>query len=342
MNLRPASLRLAAGLVLGVAFAAAASAARAGSAEGKVAGVGGAEVKWNDVRFRKQLADQITPGLTWRLGSGGATKIEVTGMVLAGDGLVLFPGEAALNLRFLGGEAWSLVAYEFDPKAQQSYQWDETRHTFGVVPCVAWREKDPKKSAEKLTLALRGSTGKTRTAPPPAEAVTGGADAKPAPAPAPADANAELSKEARAELDRAPWLELEIRFGDLVGLVLFEAAEAGELKTKKADDAKTPVTLRWPQFTTVRAKTELLEKGKPLTLGWMQAGADASGESLLVVTGGEHPKLELRKAAKDAATKTVEGTRTATKSAPKTTAWECDGKTLTLHLFQADYAFTLP
>ncbi|MCE9635275.1 MAG: hypothetical protein K8T90_06160 [Planctomycetes bacterium] len=342
MSIRTAHLRLVAGLALGAVLGLAASSALAGSAEGKVAGVGGAEVKWNDVRFRKQLFDQIQPGLTWRLGSGGATKIEVTGMVLASDGVLLFPGEAALNLRFLGGDAWSLVAYEFDAKVQQNYQWDETRHTFGVVPCTAWREKDPKKSAEKLALALRGSTGKSRTTPPASEAVTGGADAKPAPTPAPADATAELSKEARAELDKAPWLELEMRFGDLVGLVLFEAAEVGELKAKKTDDAKTPLSLRWPQFTTVRAKTELAEKGKPVTLGWMQVGTDAAGESLLVVTGGETPKLEFRKPAKEGASKSVEGKRTATKTAPKTTGWECDGKTLTLHLFQVDYSFTLP
>src|SRR5688572_26417094 len=80
--------------------------ALAGDSEVKVPGIGGAKIQWNPVRYRKQLVDQLSPGLMWRLGSGGATRAEVTGMCLAGDGGILFPGEATCVVRFNSMENW--------------------------------------------------------------------------------------------------------------------------------------------------------------------------------------------------------------------------------------------
>jgi hypothetical protein len=231
-------------------------------------------------------------------------------------------------------ENWSLVLYEED-----DWQWKESVHHYGIVPCKVWKEKDPKKAAEKLEIAFRAVTGKNRTQPPAADTVTPTEGGKPkVELPSPV----EYSKEAKAELEKAPWVEMEMRFGDLVGLVSFEAAEAGELKAKKADEKKTALSLRWPQFTAVRAKTELVETGTDVTLGLLKLADDPAQEFLVVVAGGEQPEIELKRIGKDEKSRTVEGKRAATKAAPKTITWECDGKNLTLHLFQVDYVFPVP
>jgi hypothetical protein len=325
-------VRFGAAVLLGAA--ALAASALAGDSETKVPGVGGVSIRWNDIRYRKQLIDQLQPGLTWRLGAGTATRVEVTGMVLAGDGGLIFPGEATFNLRYWSADKWSLVAFE-----ENDWKWTEAVHHFAVIPCSVWKEKDPKKAAEKLTLAFRSVTGKTRSGPPSDDVVTPSEGARPkVELPSPVT----YSKEAQAEADKAPWVEMEMRFGDLVGLVAFEAAEAGELKTKKADEKRTPLSLRWPQFTSVRAKTELVETGTELTLGLLKLADDPAQEFLLVVAGGENPEVELRRIGKDEKAKTLDGKRVATKTAPKSVAWECDGKSMTLHLFQADYVFPVP
>jgi hypothetical protein len=319
-------LRAAASAGVGAALAAGAF---AGDSTVKVPGLGSVSVKWNDLRYRRELIDQLQPGLTWRMGVNGATRIDVAGMALAGEGGILFPGEATLNLRYWSQEKWELVAFE-----ENDWKWSDTYHQLGVVPCEVWREQDPKKAAEKLTLTLRAATGRTRAERPADVAVTG-EPGKGRPEMAPPVA---WSKEAQAEVDKAPWVEFEMRFGDLVGLVAFEAAEAGELKGRRGE-AKTPFTLRFPRFRTLRAKTELAETGTEIAFGVLREETTPPSEWLLVVSGGALPEVELRRIARSDGARTIEGRRVEAKSDRREVGWSHDGKSLVLQLHGLNYEF---
>ena len=87
-------------------------AAVAGDAALKVEKLGSVEVRWNSVGYREELMAQLSPGLTWRLGKDGATRVKLEKMALVGPGGgVLLPGEQTLNLRYWSDERWELVEY---------------------------------------------------------------------------------------------------------------------------------------------------------------------------------------------------------------------------------------
>lgn len=326
-------------LVSAAALVAVAAAAFAGDTAAKVPGMGGAEIRWNELRYRKELVDQLRPGLTWRLGQGGATRVELTGMALVGERGVLFPGEATFNLRFWSWEKWELVAFE-----ENEWQWSEERHQLGLFPVDVWKEKDPKKSAEKLLLTLRSSAGKD-LARRPEGAVTPGPGEKPTVRMPPA---VEPTKEALAEIDRAPWLQLEMRFGDLVGLASFEAAKSGEAKGEAQGNpadpysAKAPVRMRFLRYPSIRAKTELAEGSVEVVVGVLRVESKpAPSEWLVTVTGGESPELWRKRLGKDEEMKPLAGKRVEAKSDRKETGAVLKGNLLTLQFHGVDYVFEL-
>lgn len=323
-------VRAVVGFVAGVVVAAT---ALAGSAEVKVAGVGGAQVQWNGVRYSKRLVDQISPGLVWRMGSNSATRMTVEGMALVCDGGIVFPGEASLVLRFLSAEKGDLIAFE-----ENTYQWSEDKHNFALLPVEIWKEKDAKKVTEGLELKLRTVTAKARAQKPAAEtATTGGTAAPKAEMPSPVT----YSKEAQAEHDKTPWVEFEMRFGELAGLAAFEAAEVGELKGKHGE-AKTPFVMRWPKYKAPRAKSELVATGTDVVFGVLREDpkdAAKPQEWLVVVSGGEKPEMELREIGRAATPRRIEGERVETKAAPKSVDWTFEEKVLVLHIHGADYRF---
>jgi hypothetical protein len=327
--------RVATTLAVAGLAAAAAAAALAGSTEAMVPGHGGAEIRWGELRFRKDLLDQLAPGLTWRIGSGAATRLELSGFALVGEKGILFPGEATLNLRYHSWEKWELVAFE-----ENDWRWSADKHQLGLFPVEVWREKDPKKSAEKLVLTLRAKSGRER-ATRPADAVTPGSGDAPRPVLPPP---VEYSKEAQAELDKAPVVDLEMRFGDVVALASFEAAKSGEAKgaLADADGKKTPLRLRFAQFTAIRAKTELCESGTEVVVGALRVESKTAPEEWVVaVSGGAVPELWRRSADGAKTLPALEGRRVEVKSDRKATGAVFDKNVLTLQFHGVDYVFTL-
>ena len=326
------------------AVALAAGASFAGDSATKVPGVGGAEIKWNDLRYRKQLLDQLQPGLTWRLGVGGPTRIEISGMALAGQRGILFPGESTFNLRFWSWEKWELVAFE-----ENDWKWTETMHQLGVFPVEVWREKEKKKETEKLELTLRSVAAKDRMQRPEGATVTPGAGEKPTVKMLP---SVEHSKEALAELEKAPWVQLEMRFGDLIAVASFEAVKAGETKgemTAAADAAgryaageKVPLRLRFLRHPAIRAKTELAEVSEEVVVGVLRCESKKAPEEWIVsVSGGETPELWRRRLGKDEEMKPLAGKRVAVKGERKETSASLAKNVLTLSFHGLDYVFEL-
>ncbi|MCG3134633.1 MAG: hypothetical protein HMLKMBBP_01947 [Planctomycetes bacterium] len=319
------------------AVALAAAAAFAGSHETKLPGGGSVKIRWGDVRYRKELLAQLSPGLTWRIGSGAATRIELSGAALLGENGAIFPGEATWNLRYWAMDRWELVAFEED-----DWKWSEDKRHFAVVSCPVWKEGMAAKHTEKLEVALRGVPGKAKSGPP---AVTEGSGPARVELPPPV----EHSKDAIAELDAAPWLEAEFRFGDLVGLVQFECGKPGEAKGARAprggDKAKTPLRVRWVQVPSVRSRTELVETGTDVPFGFLEEGEGAARrEWFLRFCGGEFPCLEripLGGPAGAARPPEIEGKRVAVKTSPKALGAEMKDNVLTIHLHHVDYVFEL-
>lgn len=316
---------------------AAAAAAFAGSDETKVPGGGAAKIRWGDVRYRKALIDQLSPGLTWRIGAGDATRIEVEGVALLGENGALFPGEATWNLRYWSMEKWELVAFE-----ERDWKWSEDKRHFAVVPCDVWKEGMANRHTEKLEIALRGVVGKAKSGPP---AVT--ADSGPAKVELPPPV--EHGREAIAEMDAAPWLEAEFRFGDLVGLARFECGKPGEAKGARplrgGEKSKAPLRVRWVQVPSVISRTELLETGTDVPFGFLEEGEGAAKQEwFLRFCGGEFPVLEripLGGKPDRPRPPEIAGKRVPTKATPKTLTAELKDNVLTIHLRQVDYVFEL-
>lgn len=324
-------------IAVGAAVTAAlACAAFAGSSGARVPGGGSASIRWNDLRYRKELVDQLAPGLTWRLGHSGATRLTVSGTALVGAKGVVFPGECTLNLRFHSWESVELVAYEED-----DWRWQPTVHHFGLFPVEVWKEPDPKKAAEELTLQLRGVTGRTRTLRPAAAVTPGARERREITLPPVLT----YTPEAQTEIDAAPWLELDLRFGDLVGRAAFEAARFTETRGTTGDTGGSGRTLRFRglQYAAVRAKSEWVETGSELVVGVMrvESRGAAPEEWLTVVSGGEVPELWRRRIGGTEELRPLEGRRIEVKADRKTTDAVLDGRTLQLRFRGFDYVFDL-
>ena len=123
-------LTLAAAAVLAVT-----AVAIAGNSEVKVKKLGKAEVRWNPVTYREELMLQLRPGLTWRLGKDGPTRLIVEGMALVGRDGILFPGEMTLNLRYWSDTNWQIVAF-----VEKDWKWSPDKTQLGLFPCTVVQE----------------------------------------------------------------------------------------------------------------------------------------------------------------------------------------------------------
>jgi hypothetical protein len=311
--------------------------ALAGSTGVKIKRVGAAKLKWNSVRYRAELVAQLSPGLTWRLGKDGPTRLTLDKLALVGEGALLLPGEMTLNLRYWSQTNWEIVAF-----AENDWKWSEDVNELGVVRADVGRESDAKKHTKDLELELRATT-KAKRAVPPRPAVTGhDVDMLPD------DENAnegELTKAARKEFDTVPVVELHMRFGPHYGMVTFDAVKPEELRGKRAADAGTKaqkLRLTYARHPAVLARTEWLELHEgQLTFAVMDYGAPGGRPVVLGLSGGEEPALwpVTRKGAEEL--DPIWGKRVETKTTPKTLEAELDGSVLTIHLAKLDYVFQL-
>lgn len=326
----------------------------------KVKGLGSAEVTWNAVPFREELMQQLSPGLTWRLGSGDATRLELSGMALVNGSSMLFPGEATLNLRYWSDIRWDLVVF-----AENHWSWSADKTELALVPAKVGKNPDKKAHAKKLELELRAVTKATQSEVP-VPAVTGlDEDLLD---PDEVDDDVGYSGEARKEFDAIPVLELHMRFGPHMGIVAFEAVKWEELTAKapprKKDgdadgatsDKARKLRLRIASHPAVQARTELLDKHEgQLTLGTWEDGAPGDKPVVLVMTGGELPMLwPITRAAKSkddtarAELDPIEGKRVPKPGKDgklpkpaKTLNATLAGNVLTVHLHGVDYVFEL-
>ncbi len=329
-------------LVAAAAVLVVAAAATAGDSSVKVKKLGSAEVRFNAVGYRAELMSQLAPGLTWRLGKDGPTRLKLEKMALVGPRTVLLPGEATLNLRYWSMRKWELVVF-----AEKDWKWSEDKTQLGVIAAYVGTHKDVDKKkgknyAKALELELHQATRGTRTEVP-RPALTGD------------DALLELFEDEedvaygpdlQSRFEALPLVELITRFGPFECAAHFEPTAVVELKGERtgADGKKVPLALSMVQLNDPGVRTSFLEDHEgALPLGVLTKGAPSGSPVLLTFSGGEMPLLYVstRNGAEDL--HDFEGERVATKADPKqkTLTADLDGNTLTVHAFGADYVFKL-
>ncbi len=307
----------------------------------KFKGLGSASVKWNSLTYREELFQQLSPGLTWRIGKGDATRLKVSGMALATPEALILPGEMTLNLRYWEQTRWELIAYE-----ENDWSWSEDKNEFGTVPTIVGKWGDPEKAVERLTLELRAST-KAEPSAIPGTVLTG--DAALAKDIEEGDPSLEYSTDARKELEAQPLLELLVRFGPHVAVTRFEPVKVSTLKSTrlirvegKKKPKKQKLRLMVPQYGAVKARTEWLEKfDGELLVALMTDGAPGGKPLNLILTGGEAPQLWPVTVKKGEELDELDGERVETKKTPKTLEAELEGTRLTIHADRVDYVFDL-
>lgn len=332
------------------------AAALAKGSKCKIKGLGAAEVKWNQVTYREELMRQLSPGLTWRLGKDGPTRLTIEGMALVSQGTMLLPGNMVLNLRYVSPDEWLLVA--FDKRGAEAWKWDTESPGYGLIPTDVGKIPKPGKPAKQLALELRAVTKGT---PSRVErAVTTGPTEDDE---AFTETSPDLTYEAqaRAELEKLPVVELHVRFGPHMALTSFDPVKTKLLKgererTPSPGDAKPKgktrvkakpqkILLHWALHGAVRARTAFLEEHEgELTVGLLEKGGLGGKPEVLVLTGGEMPFLWRvpRAGSVDGGSgDSVEGTRVETKTVPEQVTADLEGNRLTIHLAKVDYVFEL-
>jgi hypothetical protein len=313
----------------------------AGTDETKLEGVGSAKVRWNAVPYREELMEQLSPGLTWRLGKDDATRLEIKGMALVNGNSILFPGKVTLNLRYWSQIRWDLVVFE-----KNDWKWGPDVGELGLIPAKVGKIPDEKKAAKSLQLELRDVT-KANQSEIPTPVLTG-VD-KDMLDPDEVSDSVGYSPAAQKQFDAVPMLELHMRFGPHTGIVSFEATKFGELKGKKEGGGKKQkLRIRYPKHPAPLARTEFLEQHDgQLTVGLWDEGAPNGEPVVLVLSGGETPMLWPVTVGPDGETQDrkelepIEGARQTTKKSPKTMEATLDGNVLTIHLDKVAYTFSL-
>lgn len=314
-----------------VALAAVAALAPAGSTESKVKGLGTVAVRWNEVGFREELMKALAPGLTWRLGKDGPSRLTLSQMALVGQDSVLLPGKMTLNLRYWSDTNWQLVVFEDD-----RWNWGEDVRMLAITPVEVGRHADEKEFAKRLTLELQIHDKKSAS-PTPGAAITGG-ESDEIIADRVSDRVA-YGEKAQPEWDAAPVVELHIRFGPHHGLARFEAVKAVDLKGTRAGAPLVATGLAHP---AVAARTEFLEKHQgQLTVAVVTEGAVGGEPVALTLTGGEVPTLWPVRVRDGVELDEIAGKRSESKKSPKTVEYELAGSRLTVHLDRVDYTFDL-
>ncbi len=326
-------------ITLGALLALAAGAAWAGDSSVTVKKLGKAEVKWNSVGYSDALMAQLSPGLTWRLGKDGPTRLTVEKMALVSpQGGVLLPGEQTLNLRYWSSDSWALVVFE-----ENEWKWAENVTEFGIFPATVGQEPDEAKAAKKLDLELRVTKrGDPMIIPRPA--VTGEAESLGRLFEVPDDV--EYAREVRRRWADLPWLEVRMRFGPHVGVTGFEPVRTtpleGSWKRTDAADAKVRIETLALTATDVRsAYLEEFEGEIPVGVLFEEGGPKAG--VVLFVSGGETPFLTIRTRSGEDVGEMLDGTREAAqlRKAPDNVFCAMDGSVLRVTVAPWVYAFDL-
>jgi hypothetical protein len=310
----------------------------AGDAALKVEKLGSVEVRWNSVGYREELMAQLAPGLTWRLGKDGATRVKLEKMALVGPrGGVLLPGEQTLNLRYWSDERWELVVFEED-----DWKWSEDKTQLGVFHASVGQEGDLKKHAKALDLVFREKTrGRPTAISTPA--ITGKDAGLLDIFEVPDDV--EYAPENRERWEALPWVELVMRFGPHVGVAGFEPVKTRELHgvVEVEDGGKAKIRFVGLDLPEPQVRSELLEthEGEIPAGVLFRDGGERPAGVVLFVSGGEVPFLYSRTRDGEDVGETLEGERSRArlKKAPRTTFSTLTGSTLVVTVAPYTYTF---
>ncbi len=313
-----------------------AAAAFAGDSALKMKGLGSARVRWNAIRFRPELMEQLQPGLTWRLGKDGPTRLTIEKMALVGADSMLLPGEMTLNLRFWEERKWELVVFE-----ENDWKWSEDSTEFAVLPATVGTPAGTtdKKAGKSLEIELVKTT---RGAAVPIErpAATGDAallDLFEVPD------DVEYEPALRKKWEALPAVDVRLRFGPNAGVVRFEAAKITRLKGERADGEE--IVLDFVQFAEPAVRTSFLEEHEgEIAVAVVHKGAPGEGgAALLALTGGDEPYLWVRsRNGKDDVAEFGGFRRVVKRKKPlETVDASLEGDKLTIMVTGADYVFTL-
>jgi hypothetical protein len=315
------------------------SVALAGGVALKIKKLGSADLRWNAVTYREELMAQLQPGLTWRLGKDGATRLTLERMALVGPGGgVLLPGEQTLNLRYWATDHWELVVFE-----ENEWKWSEDKTQLGLFHAAVGQEAESKKHAKSLDLRLWETTRGSPT--DIARAAVTGKDAGLADIFAVPD-DVDYSPDGRKAWDALPWVELVMRFGPHVGVTGFEPVKVRELHGVVAmgDGGKAKVRLMGLDLPEPAVRSEFLEQHEgEIPVGVIFRDGDAAGGQVLFVSGGELPFLSSRTRDGEDGGEMLEGVRTEArlKKAPRSTFCTLSGSTLTVIVAPYTYTFEL-
>ncbi len=322
-----------------VAAALVATAAIAADTEIKVKKLGNAEIRWNPVTYRDELMGQLSPGLTWRLGKDGATRLKLQKMALVTTGSgVLLPGDQTLNLRFWAWDNWELVVFE-----ENNWKWSEESTEFGIFEATVGPLQYEKDHAKQLALELKQTT---RGQPTTIErAAVTGSDADLAELFSVPD-DVEYEPDLRKQWEALPLVELVMRFGPNQGIVGFDPVAVRELKTSFArkDAKKRKVTLLGLDLPAPRVRAAYLEEHEGEIPVAVMTESGAGGEHLaLHLSGSETPLLWPRTRNGTDIGEPIEGTRTEAqlKKAPSTVFCEIEGSVLRVTVAPWVYTFDL-
>ncbi len=235
-------------------------------------------------------------------------------------------------LRYWAQDNWQLVTF-----LAKDWKWSETSKERGIFAFDGGQERHEKKHTKKLEMTLRKvqrKDGKVIFRP----AVTGDD------APAAEDYTPEgaLSAAAKKQMDEAPVIEFEVRFGPHVGVARFEPVKFDTVKsTRKGSTSRDSFEVSYAKYTDLLARTEDCEAEGALTLGLLTRDGKVEETVVLEVIGGEEPSLwpTTRKGAEEL--DFITGKRLVTKTSPKTLTVELESNVLTIHLNKVDYVFEL-
>ena len=315
--------------------------------------VGRAEVRWNPVPYREELMAQLAPGLTWRLGKDGPTRLAVEGVALVAPGGVLLPGEMTLNLRFWEERRWELVVFE-----EKDWKWSEDKNVFAEIPAHVGTQPASTDAphAKRLELSLH-VVPKDAASPVARPAVTGGPEAD-------GDGGSllddfevpddvEYPPALRKRWAALPALELRMAYGPHVGAVRFETVPvkrlAGNLSPPIEGGKPLKLVADVLELPDAAVRAHFLEEHEgeiPLMViheGGPKGPNGGRPRALVSMSGGDVPYLWVRDrlGKEEHAVVLGEAGPARTKKMPSAVTTALDGDVLSVRVHDRVYRFTL-